>query len=84
MLPHPDKLPLLPTFVLSNAPEVVLRDGGSPAGMTSFAPGAATYNKELLPIIHISPSPWTATLTWWEGFCLFDVKKADQRRSEIK
>jgi hypothetical protein len=30
------------------------------------------------------PSPWTATLTWWEGLCLFDVKKADQRQSEIK
>jgi hypothetical protein len=29
-------------------------------------------------------SPWTATLTWWEGLCLFDVKKADQRQSEIK
>jgi hypothetical protein len=43
MLPDPDKLLLLPTFVLSNAAEVVLRDGGSPAGMTSFAPGAATY-----------------------------------------
>jgi hypothetical protein len=23
-------------------------------------------------------------LTWWEGFCLLDVKKADQRQSEIK
>jgi hypothetical protein len=44
MHPDPDKLPLLPTFVLSNAAEDVLRDGGSPAGMTSFAPGAATYN----------------------------------------
>jgi hypothetical protein len=42
MLPDPDKLPLLLTFVLSYA-EVALRDGGSPAGMTSFAPGAATY-----------------------------------------
>jgi hypothetical protein len=21
-------------------------------------------------------------LTWWEGLCLFDVKKADQRQSE--
>jgi hypothetical protein len=31
-----------------------------------------------------TPSPWTATLTWWEGLCLFDVKKADQRQSEIK
>jgi hypothetical protein len=30
------------------------------------------------------PSPWTATLTWWEGLCLFDVKKADKRQSEIK
>jgi hypothetical protein len=30
------------------------------------------------------PSPWTATLTWWEGLCLFDSKKADQRQSEIK
>jgi hypothetical protein len=27
---------------------------------------------------------WTATLMWWEGLCLFDVKKADQRQSEIK
>jgi hypothetical protein len=26
----------------------------------------------------------TATFTWWEGLCLFDVKKADQRQSEIK
>jgi hypothetical protein len=26
----------------------------------------------------------TATLTWWEGLCLFDVKKADLRQSEIK
>jgi hypothetical protein len=25
----------------------------------------------------------TATLTWWEGLCLFFVKKADQRQSEI-
>jgi hypothetical protein len=32
----------------------------------------------------VEPSPWTATLTWWEGLCLFDVKKADQRQSEIK
>jgi hypothetical protein len=23
-------------------------------------------------------------LTWWEGLCLFDVKKADQRQSEVK
>jgi hypothetical protein len=23
-------------------------------------------------------------LTWWEGLCLFDVKKADQRQTEIK
>jgi hypothetical protein len=30
------------------------------------------------------PSPWTATLTWWEGLCLFDLKKADQRQSEMK
>lgn len=44
MLPDPDKLLLLPIFVLSNAAEVVLRDGGSPAGMTSFAPGAARNN----------------------------------------
>jgi hypothetical protein len=21
---------------------------------------------------------------WWEGLCLFDVKKTDQRQSEIK
>jgi hypothetical protein len=27
---------------------------------------------------------WAATLTWWEGLCLFGVKKADQRQSEIK
>jgi hypothetical protein len=27
------------------------------------------------------PSPWTDTLTWWEGLCFFDVKKADQRQS---
>jgi hypothetical protein len=32
----------------------------------------------------IQPSPWTATLTWWEDLCLFDLKKADQRQSEIK
>jgi hypothetical protein len=32
----------------------------------------------------VKPSPWTATLTWWEGLCFFDVKKADQRQSEIK
>jgi hypothetical protein len=23
-------------------------------------------------------------LPWWEGLCLFNVKKADQRQSEIK
>lgn len=46
MLPGPDILPLLD---LSNA-EVALSDGGSPAGMTSFAPGAATYNTGLLQL----------------------------------
>jgi hypothetical protein len=53
MLPGPDILPLLD---LSNAVEVVLRDGGSPAGMTSFAPGAATYNKGLSQFLlfHVS------------------------------
>jgi hypothetical protein len=25
-----------------------------------------------------------ATLTWWKGLWLFDVKKADERQSEIK
>jgi hypothetical protein len=34
--------------------------------------------------IYSMPSPWTATLTWWESLCLFDLKKADQRQSEIK
>jgi hypothetical protein len=53
MLPGPDILPLLD---LSNAVEVVLRDGGSPAGMTSFAPGAATYNTGPLQLFlfHVS------------------------------
>jgi hypothetical protein len=32
----------------------------------------------LLGIVPCSP------LTWWGGLCLFDVKKADQRQSEIK
>jgi hypothetical protein len=40
-LPGPDILLLLPPFDLSNPAEVDLRDGGSPAGKTSFAPGAA-------------------------------------------
>ena len=29
---------------LSNTPDVVFKEGGSPAGMTSFAPGAATHH----------------------------------------
>jgi hypothetical protein len=33
---------------------------------------------------YLQPSPRTVTLTLWEGLCLFDVKKADQRQSEIK
>ena len=49
MLPGPAMLPL----DLSNAPDVVFRDGGSPAGMTSFAPGAATnYSLPLIIFIH--------------------------------
>jgi hypothetical protein len=42
--------------------------------------------KEAVVIVgcNVTLTPWTATLTWWEGLCLFDVKKADQRQSEIK
>jgi hypothetical protein len=53
MLPGPDILLLPTTLDLSNGADVVLRDGGSPAGMTSFAPGAATYNTQLLQSTHV-------------------------------
>jgi len=46
MFPGPDILLLLPPFDLSKPAEVDLRDGGSPAGKTSFAPGAAMWNVE--------------------------------------
>ena len=46
MFPGPDILQLLPPFDLSKPAEVDLRDGGSPAGKTSFAPGAAMWNVE--------------------------------------
>jgi hypothetical protein len=50
-LPHPDKLLLLPTFVLSNAAEVVLRAGASPGGMTSVAPGATTTSTQQIQLL---------------------------------
>jgi hypothetical protein len=52
MFPGPDILQLLPPFDLSKLAEVDLRDGGSPAGKTSFAPGG-----KCMEVVPVRPVP---------------------------